>query len=169
MFCMKMYHFLLLFLFVKSTSVQPLFNDSLSPFFMPTHLYLIFSVDMGHYSRPLHMHTHVAPHTHMHSGLAWAPWQPVNAQGSQRERDTDPKRGRWDMQMQTCFPTGAQCQLSLHPAARSLGPIRVRGCTPKSSGIGLPLLTPSLVLTLWRNNKGDWWEVNRHRNVSISE
>lgn len=113
------------------------------------------------------MHTHTYPHTHAQwpclSSLA-----ACKCTGGGRGRDSDPERGRRDMQMQTCFPTGAQCQLSLHPAAGSPGPIRVQACTPKSYGIGLSL-TSFLLLTLWKNNKGDWWEVSSRRNVSISE
>lgn len=84
-----------------------------------------------------------------------------------RGRDTVPKRRRWDMRIQTCFPTGAQCQLSLHLAASWAN--WALSCTPKSCGIGLSQVTHSLVLTLLRNNKGDWWEASSCRNVSINE
>lgn len=74
-------------------------------FSCPLHLYLIFSVDMGQYSRPLHMHTHVPSHTCTAASpeLSGSLWMHRGGRG----RDTHPKRGHWDMQMQTCFPTGA--------------------------------------------------------------
>lgn len=53
------------------------------------------------------------PHTH----ALW-PCLSSLAACKGRGRDTALRRGRWDMQMQTCFPTGAQCQLSLHPSSR---------------------------------------------------
>lgn len=98
------------------------------------------------------------PHTH----AQWLWPSSLAAKG-----ETVPKKCRWDMQMQTCFPTGAQCQLSLHLAASWAN--WALSCTPKSYGIGLSQVTRSLVLTLLRNNKGDWWEASSCRNVSINE
>lgn len=135
------------------------FSVALFPFAMPSHVNLIFSVDMGEYSHTLQMQT-----TYM---LCLNSLAGCKCTGGSSGRDTNPKRGRWDMQMQTCFPTGARCQLSLHPTASSPGPIRVQSCTHKSYGTGLSLVTPSLMVTLWKSNKGDWRELSRRRNVSI--
>lgn len=129
-------------------------------FSCPLHLYLIFSVDMGQYSRPLHMHTHVPSHTCTValppelSGCLW-----MHRGG--RERETHkPKERPLGHANANMFPHWCPMSALITSSSRPPGPIRVRGCTPKSYGIGPSSVTPSLLLTLWRKDKGDWWEVS---------
>lgn len=100
---------------------------------MLLHLYLIFSVDKRQYSRPLHMQAHVPSHTCTVAMPELSGILLMHREG--RGGDKNPRRGRWDMQTQTCFPTGAQCQLSLHPAAGPLGQLGCGAALLKAMGL----------------------------------
>lgn len=124
---------------------------------MPFYLLLIYSVGPGQYS------CLTCTLTHIHSCLAGALWRPVKAEGetqSQREAAGTCKCKH----VSPPAPT-----VSSHCIYQSAGPIRIQSCTPKSYGIGLSQVTHSLVLTLFGNNKGDWWEASTCGNVSINE
>lgn len=113
------------------------------PFFMPPHLYLIFTVDMGQYSRPpnpLSYYAHTCSLAHMHSGLARALWQPINAWGREAEGETQTQREAAG----TCkckhvsppVPNVSSHYIQLPTPLVQLG---YSAALPKSYGIGLSL------------------------------